>query len=172
MDILEGGSSFCLAFVSLMTIFSFVCGLGLPTFIRVLLLALKYMEGSLFQFSFCLGDVLRVASIVAASLAKISGDFSFCCPFPRLPVESPVVAVFWLPVEAILYLPVETVCWLPVEPIFPDLACLAGGAFYLTCVVVSLGVPLLVWTFFQSSMLYSEIFFFPWVFVPLFLPQF
>jgi len=105
MDILEGGSSFCLAFVSIMTIFSFVCGLGLrrlPTLIRVLLLALKYMEGSLFHFSFCLGDVLRVASTAVASLAKISGDFSFCCPFPRLPVESPVVAVFWLPVEIVL----------------------------------------------------------------------
>jgi len=94
MDILEGGSSLCLAFVSLMIIFSFVCGLGLPTFIRVLLLALKYMEGSLFHFSFYLGDVLRVANTAVASLAKISANFSFCCPFPRLPVEGPVVAVF------------------------------------------------------------------------------
>lgn len=36
---------------------------------------------------------------------------------------------------------------------------MAGGAFYSTCVVVALGVPLLVWTFFQSSLLYFEIFF-------------
>jgi len=39
-------------------------------------------------------DVLRVASTVTASLAKIPANFSFFCPFPRLPVESPVVAVF------------------------------------------------------------------------------
>ena len=85
MDILEGGSSFCLAFVSLMTIFSFSCGLGLPTLIRVLLLALKYMECSFFHFSFYLVDVLRVASTGAASLAKISAIFSLCCPLPKLP---------------------------------------------------------------------------------------
>jgi len=44
-------------------------------------------------------DVLRVASTGATSLVKISANFSFCCPFPKLLVESPVVAVFWLPVE-------------------------------------------------------------------------
>lgn len=53
--------------------------------------------------------VLRVASIGAASLAKISANFSFCCPFPKLHVESPVVVVFWLPVETISWLPIETV---------------------------------------------------------------
>jgi len=46
-------------------------------------------------------DVLWVASTGAASLAKISANFSFCCPFPKLPVESPVVAVFCLPVETV-----------------------------------------------------------------------
>jgi len=138
---------FCVVGVSTIVIGSFERGLGLPISILTPLLALKYRGGSLFRFSFCLGDLLRVASIAAASLAKISGDFSFCYPFPRLPVESPVVAVLWLPVEIVFCLPVEIVCWLPAEPVFPDLACLAGGAFSLICAVVSLGVPLLVWTF-------------------------
>jgi len=43
-------------------------------------------------------DVLRVANTGAASLAKISANFSFCCPFSKLPVET------------VLCLPVETVC--------------------------------------------------------------
>ena len=65
-------------------------------------------------------DVLRVASTGVASLAKISANFSFCCPFPKLPVESPIVVIFWLPIEVV----------------FPDLGCLAGGAFSLTYVAV------------------------------------
>jgi len=122
-------------------------GWGLPVLILMLLLALKYSEGSLFLFPFYLGDVLRVARKATTSLAKMSGDFSFFCPFPRLPVESLVVTIFWFPVEAIFWLPIETVYRLPVELVFTDLACLARGAFSLTCVVVSLGVPSLVWTF-------------------------
>lgn len=46
-------------------------------------------------------DVLRVTNTGSASLAKISANFSFYCPFPKLPVESPVVVVFWLPVETV-----------------------------------------------------------------------
>jgi len=109
-----------------MVIGCFDGGWGLLVLILTLLLALKYSEGSLFRFPFCLGDVLRVASTTVASLAKILGDFSFYCPFPRLPVESPILTIFWLPVEAVFWLPVEMVCQLPVEPVFTDLACLAG----------------------------------------------
>ena len=89
MVIFEGDSSFCLAVVSLMIIGSFDCGWDLPTFIRVLLLALKYMDVS-FHLPFCFGYVLRAVSIVSASLANISGDFSSCCSFSPLPVEIPV----------------------------------------------------------------------------------
>ncbi len=77
MDIFVGDSSFGLVVVSSMAIGSFDCGWGLLALIYVLLLALKYMEGSLFHFPFCFGDVLKVASTIAASLAKISGDFPF-----------------------------------------------------------------------------------------------
>lgn len=155
MDLFEGDSSFCLAVVSPIVIGSFDYGWGLPAFIRMLLLALKYMEGSLFRFPFYCGDVLKVASTTAASLAKILGDFSFCCSVSILPVESPVSTVFRLPVETIFGLPVEIVFRLPVET---SLAYLVGW-----------GSPL--FGLFQSSLLYSAIFF-PWVFVPLFLPQF
>jgi len=84
--------------------------LGSTVLILTLLLALKYSGSSLFHFSFCLGDVLRVASTAAASLEKISGDFSFCFPFLRLPVESPIVAIFCLPVEVVFWIPLETLC--------------------------------------------------------------
>jgi len=67
----------------------------------MLLLALKYMEGSLFHFPFFFGDVLKVANTVATSLAKISGDFSFYCHVSRLSIESPVLTVFWLRVEIV-----------------------------------------------------------------------
>ena len=77
-----------------MTIGSLDCGWGLPTLIRVLLLALKYMEVCLFLFPFCFGGVLKEASIVAASLANISGDFSFCCYFSMLLVDVPMSTVF------------------------------------------------------------------------------
>jgi len=101
MDALEGDISFGVACVSTIVMGSFDGGWGLPVFILMLLLALKYMEGSLFRFPFCFGDVLRVASMTAASLAKISGDFSLCCPSSRLPVESPVLTIFWLPIEMV-----------------------------------------------------------------------
>ena len=101
MDALEGDPSFGVVGVSAIIIGSFNSGWGLPVLILTLLLALKYSGSSLFCFSFYLGDVLRVASTAVASLAKISRDFSFCCPFPRLPIESPVVAVFGLPIEAV-----------------------------------------------------------------------
>ena len=133
MDALEGDLSFCVAGVSTIVIGSFEGGWGLPVFIITLLLALKYMEGSLFHFPLYFGDVFRVASTAAASLAKISGDFSFYFLFSRLPVESPVLTVFWLPVEMVFRLPVELV--------FTILACLAGGSFSLNCVVFALGVP-------------------------------
>lgn len=81
MDGLEGDLSFCVAGVSTIVIGSFDGGWGLLVFILTLLLALKYMESSLFRFPFFFGDVFRVASTTAASMAKISGDFSFCCLF-------------------------------------------------------------------------------------------
>ncbi len=81
-----------------------------------------------------------MASTAAASLARISTNLSFCCPFFGLPVESPVAVAFWLPVEAIFTIPVEMAFWLPVEAVFTDLACLAGGAFSFTCAMVSLAV--------------------------------
>jgi len=84
-----------------MTILSFDCGWGLPTLICVLLLALKFMEGSLFHFPFCSGDVLRVASTTPTSLARSLGDFSLCYPISRLPVESLVLTVFCLPIETV-----------------------------------------------------------------------
>ena len=92
-------------------------------------LALKYSGISLFHFSFGFGDVPRVVSIVVASLAIISADFSLCCPFSELPVESPVVAGSWLPVEAVFCLPIETN--------FPDFACMAGGVFFFNFAMVS-----------------------------------
>ena len=105
------------------------------------------MEGSLFCFPFCYGDVLRVANIVDASLAKISGDFSFCCPVSRLPIESPVSTVFWLPVEIVFWLPVETVFRLPVENVFTILVYLARGVFTFNCGVIALVMFSLVWNF-------------------------
>ena len=101
MDALEGDLSFCVVGLYTIVIGSFDGGWGLLVLILTLLLALKYMEGSPFRFPFCFGDVLRVASTATASLAKISGDFSFCCPFSRLPVESPMLTVFCLPVEMV-----------------------------------------------------------------------
>ena len=86
MDALEGDLSFGVVGVSTMVIGSLDGGWGMPVLILTLLLALKYRGGSLFHFSFGLGDVLRVANIAATSLAKILADFSFCCPFPGLPV--------------------------------------------------------------------------------------
>ena len=118
---------------------SFDCGWGLRVLICMLLLALKYMEGSLFRFPFCFGDVLRAASTAAASLAKISGDFFFCCSVSMLPVESPVSTVFMLHVEKIFMLPVETVSTVSV--------CLAGCVFPFNLCVVALVVPSFVWTF-------------------------
>ena len=133
MDALEGDLSFCVAGVSTIMIGSFDGGWGMPVFIQMLLLALKYMEGSPFRCPFSFGDVLRVAITAAASLAKISGDFSLCCPFSRLLAESSVLTIFCLPIE--------TIFWLPVEKVFTVLACLAGGAFSFDFSVVALGVP-------------------------------
>ena len=79
--------------VSSMIIGSFDCGWGLPTLIHVLLFALKYMEVCLFHFPFCFGGVLKAASVAAASLANISGDFSSCCSVSMLPVEIPVSTI-------------------------------------------------------------------------------
>jgi len=67
-------------------------GCGLPVFILTLLLALKYRGISLFHFSFGLGGVLRAASMVAASLSRISALFSFGFLFSGLPVEGPASA--------------------------------------------------------------------------------
>jgi len=133
--------------VSKIVIGAFDDGWGLLVFIRMLLLALKYMEGSLFHFPFCFGDVLRAASTAAASLAKILGDFSLCCSVSRIPIESLVSTIFWLPVEMIFWIPIEIVFRLPVGTIFTALVCLAGGSFPFNFVMVSLGVSLLSWTF-------------------------
>lgn len=70
-----------------MIIGSFDCGWGLPTLIRVLILALKYMDVCLFLFPFCFGGVLKAVSIAVASLTHISGDLSPFYSFPLLPVE-------------------------------------------------------------------------------------
>jgi len=139
MDALEGDLSFCVAGVSTIVIGSFDGGWGLPVFILMLLLALKYMEGSLFHFPFFFGDVLRVANTAAASLAKISGNFSFCCPVSKLCVESLVLTVVWLPIEMVF--------WLPVGTVFTVLVCLARGAFPFNFAMVALGVSSLSWTF-------------------------
>ena len=101
MDAFEGDLSFCLIGVSTIIIGSFDYGWSLPAFILVLLLALKYMEGSLFHFPFCFGDVLKAANTVTASLAKIAGDFSFFFSAFILLVESPVLTIFWLLVETV-----------------------------------------------------------------------
>ena len=123
-------------------------GWGLPDLILTLLLALKYRGVSLFRFSFGWGEVLRVASPAATSLARISAIFSFCFPFSGLPVESPVVANFWLPVEAGFNFPVETDGTV--------LACLAEGDFSFNFAKVALEVPSLTWTFsVLSTLLYS-----------------
>ena len=125
--------------MSTIVIGSFDCGWGLPVFIRMLLLALKYMEGSLFQFPFCFGDLLKAASIAAASLAKISGDFSLCYSVSRLPVE--------------------VVFWLPVETVFTVSVCLARGVFPFNFCVVALVVPSFVWNFAVLSALFYNRFF-------------
>jgi len=150
MDAFEGDLSFCVAGVSKIVIGSFDGGWGLLVFIYMLLLALKYMEGSLFRFHFCFGDVLRVASTAAASLAKISGNFSFYCPVSRLSVENPVSTIFRLPVD--------TVFWLPVETVFTVLVCLAGGAFPFNFGVVFLVVSSLAWNFSVLSTLLCNCF--------------
>ena len=149
MDALEGDLSLGVVGLSKIVIGSFDGGWGLPVLIFTLLLALKYRGVSLFRFSFGLGDVPRVASTAAASLARISANFSFCCPFSGLSVESPVVAGFWLPVEAVFKLPVEIAFWFPVEADGTVLACLAEAV---------LGVPSLAWTFSVLSTLLCSFF--------------
>jgi len=158
MDALEGDLSLGVVGVSTIVIGSFDGGWGLPVLILTLLLALKYRGVSLFHFSFGLGEVPRVASTAAASLARISADFSFCCPFSGLPVESPVVVGFWLPVEAVFKLPVEIAFWFPVEADGTVLACLAEGAFSFSLAEVALGVPSLAWTFSVLSTMLCSLF--------------
>jgi len=94
MDISEGDPSIGLGVVSSMIIGSFDCSWGLPTLIRVLLLALKYMEVYLFQFPFCFGGIFKAESTVATSLANISSDFPLCCSISMLPVEVSVSTVY------------------------------------------------------------------------------
>ena len=72
MDALEGDLSLGVVGVSTIVIVSFHGGWGLPVLILTLLLALKYRGVSLFHFSFGLGEVPRVASMAATSLARIS----------------------------------------------------------------------------------------------------
>ena len=125
-------------------------GWGLPVLILTLLLSLKYRGVSLFRFSFGWEEVLRVASTAATSLARISAVFSFCFPFSGLPVESPVVADFWLPVEVVFNFPVETDDTI--------LACLAEGAFSFNFAEAALEVPSLTWTFSVLSTLLCSLF--------------
>jgi len=87
MDALEGDLSLGVVGVSTIVIGSFDGGWGLPVLILTLLLALKYKGVSLFCFSFGLGEVLRVANTTAASLARISVDFSFFCLFFGFHIE-------------------------------------------------------------------------------------
>jgi len=158
MDALEGDLSLGVVGVSTIVIGSFDGGWGLPVLILTLLLALKYKGVSLFRFSFGLGEVLRVASIASASLARISADFSFCCPSFGIPVESPVVIAFGLPVEAVFNFPIEILCCFPVEAEGTVLAYLAEGTFPFNLAEVALGVPLLTWTFSVRSALLCSLF--------------
>lgn len=93
-----------------------------------------------------------VASTAATSLAKISGDFSFCCSVFILPVESLVSTIFMLPVE--IHVPVS--------------ACFADCVFSFCFCVVSLAVTLFSWTCSALYALFCNLF--SGVFVPLFLP--
>jgi len=102
MDALEGDLSLSVVGISTIVIGSSHGGWGLPVLILTLLLALKYKGVSLFHFSFGLGQVLRAAITAVASLSRILIDFSFCCLFSGLHVESPVVVGFWLPKKLFL----------------------------------------------------------------------
>ena len=156
MDALEGDVSLGVVGVSTIVIGSFDGGWGLPALILTLLLALKYKGASLFHFSLGLGEVLRVASTATASRARISAVFSFYVLFSGLPVESPIVADFWLRVEAVFNFPVETDGTV--------LACLVEGAFFFSLAVAALGVPSLAWNFSVLSTLLCSLFS-PWVLV-------
>lgn len=140
MDAIEEDLSFCLIGVSTIVIGSFDCGWGLPVFICMLLLALKYIEGSLFRFPFFSGVMLKATSTTTTSLVRISGDFSFFYSVFMLPIEAvfglPVEAVFRLPIEVGSRLPVETVSAYLVDCVFPFNSCL------VTSVVTSF-----VWAF-------------------------
>ena len=149
-DILEGDFSLGEVGVSSTVIGSLDGGWGLPVLILTLLLALKYRGISLLRFSFGLGEVLRVASTAATSQARILVVFSFCVLFSGLPVESPLVADFWLPVEAVFNFHVETDGTI--------LACLAEGAFSFNFAEAALEVPSLMWTFSVLSTLLCSLF--------------
>jgi len=77
-------------------------------------------------------DVLGVANTGATSLAKISADFSFCCPFFKLSCRNCSLASTGKSCSGFFCLPVEIVSTV--------LVCLVGGSFSLTCAVVALGV--------------------------------
>jgi len=158
MDALEGDLSLGVVGVSTIVIGSFDGCWGMPVLILTLLLALKYRGVSLFHFSFGLGEVLRVVSTVAASLARILADFSFSYLFSGLPIESVVVAGFWLPVEAVFKLPVEIAFWVDVEADGTSLAYLAKGAFSFSLAEATSGVPSLAWTFSVLSTLLCSLF--------------
>jgi len=158
MDALEGDVSLGVVGVSTIVIGSFDGGWGLLVLILTLLLALKYKGVSLFHFSLGLGEVLRVASTATASLARISAEFSSCCLFSRLSVESLVVVGFWLPVEVVFNLPVETSFPVPVEADGIDLAYLAKGALSFSLAEATLGVPLPTWTSSVLSTLLCSLF--------------
>lgn len=147
---LEGDFSFGEVGVSSMVIGSLDGGWGLPVLILTLLLALKYTGVSLFRFSFGWGEVPRVASIAAASLARISAIFSFGFPFLGIPVESRIVADFGPPVEVDFNFPVETEGTV--------LACLAEGAYSFDFSETALGVPSMTWTFSVLSTLLCSLF--------------
>jgi len=82
IDILERDPSFFSVGASSIIIGYFDGGWGLSTFILVLLLALKYMDSSLFLFPFCFVKVLNAASTTTASFAKVLGEFSPCYSSP------------------------------------------------------------------------------------------
>ena len=106
-----------------MTIGSFDGGWGLPTFILVLLLALKYIEVCLFCFPFCFAGVLNAASTVVASLANVSGDVSFCYSFPSS------LAAFSM------------------STVFACVSAISGGVFSFSCWVPTLPMAVFFWAF-------------------------
>jgi len=138
MEIFEEDPSFGLGVVSSMIIGSFDCGWGLPTLIRVPLLALKHMDVCLFHFPFCFGGVFKAASTVAASLANISGDFHSCYSISMLPIEASVstVSTYTVTISASVF----AFCFGVTTVVMPAFTWDVSAFSALFCSLFSLGV--------------------------------